>query len=315
MRRMATGRPFFLAWSLALLLAGCATPAQYQEPLAHFVEGAQTTRKAVRPLFADYEKHRRDVRVEQAVLAKQPLAPILAKPELPPEAVQVRLDILDAIVAYGERLAAVAGSDIDTRFEKQTGALAKSVAGLGVSIKEAGGKSKASDLEKYAEPVGKLVASLGKLYLEGKRSEILAVAVREGDPAVRRLLDLLEEDLEGMHGQRALRLKQHYADLSAAYNKRIAEGGDLFPDVKLSERRKEAAKIRQAYEAWEAFVVANPVEAIRGLRRAHTALVEFAKSDRNPQNAAQLAASMRAFAGHAKEFADAVAAVRKAAKE
>jgi hypothetical protein len=313
-RRLAAGRPFFLAWSLALLLAGCATPAQYQEPLAHFVEGAQTTRKAVRPLFADYEKHRRDVRVEQAVLARQPLAPILAIPELPPEAVQVRLDILDAIVAYGERLAAVAGSDIETRFEKQTGALAKSVAALGSSIGAAGGTTK-SDLEKYAEPVGKLVASLGKLYLEEKRSEILAVAVREGDPSVRRLLDLLEEDLEGMHGQRALRLKQHYAELSATYNKRIAEGGDLFPDAKLLERRKEAAKVRQAYEAWEAFTAANPAEAIRGLRRAHTALVEFAKSDRNPQNATQLAASMRAFAGHAKEFAEAVAAVRKAAKE
>lgn len=315
MRRMAAGRSVFLAWSLALLLAGCATPAQYQEPLAHFVEGAQATRKAVRPLFADYEKHRRDVRVEQAVLARQPLAPILAKPELPPEAVQERLNVLDAIVAYGERLAAVAGSDIETRFEKQTGAMAKSVAGLGASIKEAGGRSKASDLEKYAEPVGKLIAALGRMYLEGKRSEILSIAIREGDPAVRNLFDLLEEDLEGMHGQRALRLKQHYADLSEAYNKRIAEGGDLFPDTKLSERRKEAAKVRQAYEAWEAFIAANPVEVIRGLRRAHTALTEFAKSDRNPQNAAQLAASMKAFAGHAKEFAEAVAAIRKVAKE
>jgi hypothetical protein len=64
--------------------------------------------------------------------------------------------------------------------------------------------------------------------------------------------------------------------------------------------------VQKAVEQYEAAVIANPVSLILTMREAHKALVKYAKSDRSPQNLAEVVAALETFKTHVEIVSSAV---------
>lgn len=298
-------------------VSACRTPGSYQAPLAQFEQGNTTALTTLATYYTELNRFERDAYLDErlydsglevlATDASGQGTPLLGK-IFSPESIQARMDAISLLGLYATRLTALAGADTPGKLPDSATALGTQLGSLGDQLQTLSKKGDAT-ASRYVAPVTTLVGVVGSLLLEAKQGVALQKGIEQGAPAVTSLLDLLEVDLVEVIGpQRLTAAKQSLASRVVYYNQHRDK-------LSLAERRAILDDIRQASDAYEALVVAQPVEVARALRTAHEALLTYARSDRKPQSLEDLSTAMQSFQARAQTAAAAVQALQNAPKE
>ena len=298
--------------------AGCKTPGSYQEPLAQFQQGNTTALTTLATYYTELNRFERDAYLDERlydsgleVLATDVSGqgtPLMGK-VFSPESIQARMDAISLLGLYATRLTALAGADAPGKLPDSATALGTQLGTLGDQLQTLAQKGGDATASRYVGPVTTLVGVVGSLLLEAKQGEALQKGIEQGAPAVNALLDLIETDLVQVLGpQRLTGAKQALASRVVYYNEHRDK-------LSLSERRAILDDIRQASDAYEALVVAQPVELAHALRTAHEALLTYARSDRKLQSFEDLSTAMQSFQTRAQTAAAAVQALQNPSKE
>ena len=299
------------------LVPGCKTPGSYKEPIAHFQEGNTTARIALGTYYAELNRFERDLYLDErlydsglevlATDAAGDATPLMGK-LFSPASIQARMEAISLLGVYAERLAALAGAEAPGKLPEGATALGTKLGALGAQLETLTQKGDVT-ASRYVAPITTLVGVVGSLFLEGRQGELLQKGIEDGSKPVNAIIDLLEADLVEVLGpQRLTGAKQALASRMFYYNQHRAQ-------LSLAERRAVLADLSQAASAYDALVVAQPVELARALRDAHAALLAFARSERKLESFQDLSAAMQAFQGRVDTASAAVKALQPPPKE
>jgi hypothetical protein len=232
------------------------------------------------------------------------------------DSIRARMDAISLLGRYGKRLAELAGSNAPERFNSAAQELGTNLYGLQSTFNNLanGGDPTAHN---FTGPIGAIIGAVGKMILEEKRDKKLRIAINEAAPAVRKVINLIENDLNTVVvPQRLSGNSIALSRLVIFYNCAVASGTmpagqcpNPPPVLTLDQRRDFLNRIGEATRRYELFKTSNPAEAISTMRDAHEALVKYAEN-RSPQNLAALIAALDSFRGSAQQVADAVVQIR-----
>jgi hypothetical protein len=229
------------------------------------------------------------------------------------ESITARIKAIKLLGQYGERLASLAGTDAPERFNSAAQKLSTNFFDLQTTFQSL--SSSDPTARDFISPVGKIAGALGKMILERKRDRKLRIAIAEATPAVRAVINKLEEDLQVVIvAQRLTGNAQSLDHLVEAYNCAVDPAfSTRCPkpprSLSLEQRRELLNRINEAARRYELFKANNPAEVISKLREAHEALVDYAKH-RSPQNLTALIASLDSFRSSTQQVADAIIQIR-----
>lgn len=320
MRRGHHQRLAALVLLCVVLAATSCGNQRYRALIATFEESVETTSAAVGSYFTELNEFERELYLQDRVLdpslevaATDDGVPTpLVTPVFDPDSIKARMEAIRLLGVYGRRLAELAGTEAPAKFASNVEALGGNLEGLANtfgSLKDKKeGKKEDATAEKYAGPVAKIIGVVGQMILERKRDAALTAAIRDGAPAVRNILDLLENDLnEVVNPQRRTGALVTLASLTNDYNER-REG------MSKSARKEALEEIRRAAHHYELVLATNPAELIQSMRDAHEALVRYAESDRRPENLAEVVARLEEFHRRAQRVSEAVHELRQLRK-
>ena len=217
-------RLLVLATASALVLSGCISPA-FRESVGQF--GAATkaavtaqTSQLTEVIASEREKIRNELATNGVALERDPnCAATLIRPPSRENAVAPPPDVPDcrllqhgggslreeprfeniaalgnALTAYSDSLIALAADTTESRaaFSASLASLATSAGNLNNAIRVASGKAE-TDLSAPLGAIAGLVAELGNLYFAAERNRVLRRVITEGEPIIRRAIEVLTE--------------------------------------------------------------------------------------------------------------------------
>lgn len=289
-------RPRLLPAALVCFSTACAT-VQLNKPLADFSAGVIEAQTVLEVYFTQLNDYERRIYLEErlfdpslAVAIRDGNKPTpLSTPLFSPESVRVRLDSLQLLAEYAQRLSDLALSDAPAEARQSGAVLGKNLADLGERVANLAGDKTAAD---YAGPLQTLVAAIGEMWVKHERDAAIRSGIEKGGPAVRRVLNLLEVDVvEAVKALRETGEKQRLAIRVLWYNKhRTALADDL------AARRAQLEDIDSAVQHFEAIATFEPRQITGAIREANEALLQLASSPRKTQDLQQYIGSMQLFA-------------------
>lgn len=303
----------------AAAIAGCVN-VDFKEPVTSFASSMALSNATLLAYYSELNSLERELYLQR--VAENPTMEVLeVDPEghptgliaqFSPQSIKARTDAVALLSKYGERLAALAGADASTRFSTGTQTLGANLTtldstfrALGVSSDAGTTASKDATAANYAAPVATIIGLIGERYLDSQRDAALTRAVREGEPAVNAILDLLDRDFTTMIGPlQATGQEQALTGMMVAYNHGRAQ-------MDYDQRRAALDRINIAAARYENTIAHQPSSVIAGIRDAHTALVNYANSSREPEDLAALVAALETFNNRIKPLADAVARIQE----
>ncbi|HEY6001361.1 MAG TPA: hypothetical protein VIV57_00725 [Anaeromyxobacter sp.] len=299
----------------ALALAGCVH-VQLEQPVADFAGAVAEARSAMRSSLQAVNAYERRMYLDEALfdpsmdiadVKNGKRTPLLA-PVFPPESIRARLDALDLVGEYAQRLQDLVTDDAPARATDAGAALGKNLAGLGERVAALSGDRSSQG---YAGPISTAVAVLGEMWVAEKRDRALRAAIERGAPAVGRIIDLLEQDLvEAVRLLRRSGERERLALRVSWYNRHRAK---LAED--LAARREQLADVEAAVARFEDAASFDPVRITGPLREANDALLAAARSPRRPEDLKQLAAAMKALAARVRAGAEAARKLQDAKEQ
>jgi hypothetical protein len=310
---------------LPLMLSSVACDnSQFKERIADFQESVGLVSGAVGTYYAEMNQFERELYLQDVLLHPTKIVSARGTPPtlfgpFNEDSIKARMDAITLLGKYGQRLALLAGTDAPERFASASQELGTNLFNLQSTFRslDRSGDPTASN---FLTPIGTIVGVIGKMILEAKRDKKLRLAIDEAAPAVRTVIDLIENDLNNVIVP--ARLTGHIKtlqDLVEYYNCLDRTGTSSTPassvcptppvKASLTERRDLLSRINQSARQYELFKTANPGEAVSSMREAHEALVKYA-ADRNPKNLAALVSTLDAFRSRAQQIANAVLQIR-----
>lgn len=305
---------------LAVLLLACAIPSgcvrvDMAQPLKSFKDSITESGQALGSYYTTLNAFNRDIYFTQLAYSGDKLQGTDAegKPtplrgtNFSPEAIKARTDAITLLGIYAQRLVDLADSDAPEKAlaaSGEIGANLKTLAGrfadLGVAVDPA-----AAD---YAEPIGKLIGELGKLYVSERRAELLREMIVTGEPPIKRIFDALDRDFSLVINPIHLTgEKVKLGMMVASYNDRRMA---LSPEARLTR----LAEIGAQADRYERFVAASPSNLIASIRRAHAGLVGYAGSKRTPEDWSQLIKTVNELNAETRGLVDSIKALTKVGK-
>jgi len=294
------------------LLSACAT-VHYDKPVASFQKSVDESVTVIGKYYQELNSNERSLYLESALL--DPSREILFRDEqgrptplagniFPADSIKARLDSLTLIGIYASRLSALAGNSAPAQFAGHVKVLGTNLTRLSDTFSFLDG-SKDPTASSYVGPVASLAGLVGQMYMEHRRDEVLARAIVDGDPAVRKILELVEADLVMVIDPlKKTGDKQQLAEIVNYYNNNRMK-------MTYSERRRTIDSIKAAAESYSASTVFNPSSLVSTMAEAHRALVKYAKSAKKPQDLAELADMMDLFAAHVDIVASSLGKIQK----
>jgi hypothetical protein len=310
---MSMGRsPAAAAAAVSLFLGGCVT-ADFREPVGDFTTAMSQANGIIGGYFTGMNAYERDLYLQQAL--QNPQMEVVAvdaagrrtglMPTFSPAAVSARLNAVRLLSVYGERLAALAGADAPARFQAGSKVLGENLTSLAATFNALAGSGDSS-AGSYIGPITTIVGVFGEMILEGQRETALRRAVQDGAPAVNAVLNQLERDLRAVvQPLQTTGALQRASGSIAFYNANRRA-------LSLEQRRTLLAQIGDEMAAYEVALATDPGEAVDGIRDAHAALVDYARSSRRPEDLNALIAAINTFNRRLEPLADAVQQLRKA---
>jgi hypothetical protein len=317
MRRAPVRRPWRWLRAAIVLFMGlpvtaCVTTS-FTQPIASFQQSVNSSSASLGTYFTELNSLERAVYFED--LATDPSKRLEAIDKdgnrtaltgqiFTADAVKARMNALSLLGIYAQRLAELAGSDPGAQFEKNVNALGTSLSNLGETFTQlatppaAGQKAKDPKAAQYAGPISALVGTIGKMYLDSKRDEMIAEAVNKGSPQVNNILDLLEADLTSVV------LPLVNVDLKVELGDAVQDYNNRAKSLNTEQRATLLAAIGLRADAYYAAVEANPIALIQAIRTANAALVKYANAPKTPENFTQFLSALQAMAQSAQDVAN-----------
>ncbi len=301
---------------LAALAVSCGSSQGYSRHIKTFQESYDEASPALAELYTGLNRWNRRGQWMVSVCSEPP-ARAAASDHAPPgflsytqlfeppfrrNAIQARLDALELVGRYAQRLAELASPDGPARFAEASSSLGQRLGGLETRVRSLAGES---DFTAVAEPIGSIVSAIGHTWLEGRARAELRQSILRAGPAVLAVLDFLERDLaltvDRMHD---LRTRDIVTTCAGYYNNHYATWTR-------QERREFLDELEEVLQLQEGYESANPARMIGAMRDAHEALVRFARDPGSTEaSSARLAASMDVFAARIGSFVTAFRQLR-----
>lgn len=316
-------RPFraAIAVAIATTVGGCVS-VDFKEPVSSYSSTMALSNATLREYYTQLNSYERTIYLDKMLyLPTERVGEIDLKgartglvSQFSPVQIQTRLEAINLLTVYGERLGALAGSDAPQRFNLGAQTLGTNLQTLSASFQslDSAGDPTAN---KYVQPVATIFGLLGEMYLDKKRDEALTQAVLEGEKPVNEILDALEIDIRTMI--EPLRATGALQQLSGAVLDYNLKAEDCRKDktgkvcLSLEQRQTKLKRIESLAAAYETSITNEPSDVIDGIRDAHAALVDYAKSPRKPTDLASLVAALELFNNRIRPIAEAISAARK----
>jgi hypothetical protein len=159
----------------ALAATGCAT-RDFSKPVSEFTGAMGQANGIIGGYFRGMNAFERDLYLRQVALDPRiDLASVDAAgrptgllPRFSAESVKARLDAVRLLSAYGERLAALAGSDAPARFQAGSKVLGENLTSLSQTFHGLAGSGDRT-AGQYVGPISTIVGTIGEMVLERRR--------------------------------------------------------------------------------------------------------------------------------------------------
>jgi hypothetical protein len=291
-----------------LLIAGCASPAAYREPITRFQQASTVVIEGARTEYGLANKKERDAEIDRLVAkrARIDLKTLNNKEMrvLGGDDLAARMAALDALAKHGQLLLALASSDAPTRAKDAANSLDDAIKGLSTSL----GHVPSDSFKNKTEGFATIAAEVTKLALEAKISHALDKAIALSEKDVLALIRLLREEMRALHERQHTVLGAARLSATDEYNEELKKPGSSHE--KLQKAASEIKKVEDAWDNLPLLLGAGP--GLDAMAKAHQKLVDYAKSSKNPQDLVELIEATDAFVTQAKVIADAIKAIREA---
>lgn len=300
---------------------GCGSSG-YKKPITKFRDASAVTVEGARVYISELNKVEREKYIVEQVAKKSQIVPddMTKRQVFSEEGLQARMDALDALSNYGDLLYKLANSDAPEKITAQAKSLKGALEGLSGTV---GGLTGDTDGD-FKNAVGPATAILGivlELIVQSKIKEGLDKAILNGEVPINNLISVIGEDLRSAYVGQKRRFSRERLALIDAYNEvflihkaEIERGAQADQNklLALSEKMKaKAAEIRDFENKWETLGNANPLQPLTAMAKAHSALINFAKSKQKIGDFQSLVDSVEFFAIRAEQFGTAVRALRE----
>jgi hypothetical protein len=284
-----------MAVAAVVLTGACTTPSTYLDSIKKFQTAAVATSTTARTYLVDLNRFERNTYLDtlradpnQAFDSER----FLEKP-FAPEAIQARVEALDAVIRYAGLLGQLASSTAGQDAQDAATNLGKQIKATADEFdKDAKGEKK-KDAADFVTPLGELAGAIAKIAIEEAQVGALNDAIEAAAPSVRTITALLRNDLANAVARRTLVMSQKRADVIAQYVDRTFSSE--------SERLRLLQTIQENEDKWDETPASGEQAAalVDSFRDAHEALVMYAKSSRGAGDLASLTAAIELFAARA----------------
>ncbi len=217
---------------------------------------------------------------------------------LSPDSIKARADALVLFGIYANRLAELAGNEAPEVFRKGSIELGDNLKNLGKTFSNLSKDD--TDAVLYSGPVSKIVGVLGEMYLIKSRNGAIENAVKIGYPAVNKILNQLQKDLNNIIiPLQKIGLKQKIAEMSIYYNENRKK-------LTLTRRKTELARINKVIVEYNELLSSNPANLIQEMKQTNNALGKYAETSGSPKDFAEFASVLDRFNRNLQLFAEGV---------
>lgn len=290
---------------LTLIPVGCG-PTGFKEPITKFKDSSTVVIASTKIYLGELNKvERSSYLLESASERRQiNLGDLEAVQVFSQEGLKARLDALDQLSAYGDLLLKLANSDAPEKVRAEATNLGAALSTLSGTVSGLRGADDAT-FRAAVGPVSNIVGQIVDLIVRNKISDALSKAINDGEVPINALLEAIRGDMQIAYGRKRLFFSRTRVVLVDDYRSALTNGAD-------SERLKSLAeRIRTHEDKWEELGSANPAEGIDAMKKAHTALLKYAKSSHKVTDLASLVDAMEDFASRAKSIGQAIQALRE----
>ena len=264
---------------------GCATN-RYAAPVGDFRDRAQATIGVLSEFYDSRNDYELQVYLNSVAansqtklveVSAQGVHTPLGKPVFSPAGIKARLDALDLIGAYANRLADLASSTAPAKFHDTADLLGTNLSSLDQTFKTLGGK-KDPTANAYIMPITDLIGAIGQTILEHKRDVMIKEAVDKAEGPINKILEIVKSDLDNIFSlASSTGESDNLSDLVKAYNSDA-------PNISFDQRQARLKQIEAAVKGRSVAAASVPSSLVTSLAEAHHALVRLARSSRKPQD-------------------------------
>jgi hypothetical protein len=262
-----------------VVLCGC-TANRYEAPASSFRDNTQQTINVLSSFYASRNSYEIELYL-QSVAADSNLAiqttdsngvpTPLGKPVFSPTSIRARLNALRLVGVYANRLYDLANSSAPAKFQSSTTALGENLSSLDKTFQSLQGVSDPT-ANKYIGPISSLIGTVGEMFLDKKRDELVTKAVTDGAPQVELILSQVRDDMDKIFSLELITgANEKLAILIAAYNSDRTK-------LDFEQRTARLSEIKAAANEVAASVGSAPTGLVTAMIDAHQALVREATS-------------------------------------
>lgn len=283
-RRITTGLvrclgPLVLALAV---LSGCIGN-RYVAPLTTFRNETRQTVGVLSDFYASRNSYEIDIYLQTIAADKsqkvqekdaQGHPTPLGAPVFSPAGIKARMDALNLVGVYAGKLYDLANPDQSASFSNAANALGKNLSSLSDTFQKLGGTSDPT-AKNYIGLISGLVGTIGQMYIDRKRDELITNAIRTGAPQVDAILSQIRDDMDKIFSLEVTTgANEKLATLIHAYNEDREK-------LTYEQRISRLAEVKAAANEAAAAVGSAPSNVVAAMMDAHTKLVKFANSPKN----------------------------------
>jgi hypothetical protein len=318
-----------LAASIAMVTLTACTTVNFKEPVTSYTTAMSTSGTIFSKYYSNQNELNRSIYfIDLKYNKNMKVGEIDAEGErtpldfyYSPESLKARLDTLNLISAYSNRLAILAGADSPQRISDNTSSIVNDSKAIVSQLK--GLKSGDPTINSaYLDSATTLFTALEKMYLENQQSAAVKQEIEKGHPAVNRILLLIKNDLTGFSSSLISTYRNQLAHLALTYNKDIALRTGATPGGQKEPGKKPAAgagastpmtesqridllnQIQVTARNYETAFLNKPDDVVTALIQANDAIYEFAKDPSGGNSLVELNSTLESLNSRLRPFVD-----------
>lgn len=275
----------WLLLTLGIVSSGC-TANRYEAPASSFRDRTQQTIGVLSSFYSSRNSYEIDVYLQSvAADGSIPLQTTdangvptpLGKPVFSPASIKARLDALNVVGVYANRLYDLANTTAPSKFQSAATTLGTNLSSLDKTFQSLQGAADPT-ASKYVGPISSVIGTIGEMFLDKKRDELITKAVTDGAPQVQVILSQIRDDLDKIFSLEVISgANEKMAILIDAYNKDRAK-------LTFEQRMARLSEIKAAADEVAASVGSAPTALVTSMMDAHKALVQEATSPPKSKN-------------------------------
>jgi hypothetical protein len=302
---LRTAKPKVVLLCIVLGALSACGPEDYQKPIQQFQDASSVLIASAKTFLNNVNTTEQNALIERLSFEREAINPQQMNEVnlITQEEINIRVQTMDQLSQYTVNLATLAQGKGTASVGQKTQDLSKSLQQL---AKDAGSlpaaKSTILDNTKFAGAVSAAATAVGQIaqfFAEKKARKEIEKAVRDNDGEVTALIDLLGAEIEAAYARQQSTLDAESVYLYRTYNDQRTNT-DAVLMLALADRLEAYRQHRQTLQA------ADPGPSVLAMTKAHTALVEFVNSDKDPKTLSQLVTFVQDFASKAQPLGQAV---------